>query len=149
MANVLLVERVVGQRIDIGVLHAYIHYLMSKAKGQVTTHAEVTRLGSIAQRQLIGSNQLRNLIGILLTEYIRHTLVVAHGCTRVELEHLLAERRVAHKVRTDIPRNHIRIDGLHIAFARLVINGVVGERILRERSTEASHDTRELLLIEL
>ena len=89
------------------------------------------------------------LIGILLTEHIRHTLVVAYGCTRVELKHLLAERRVAHKVRTDIPRNHIRIDGLHITFARLVIDGVVGERILRERSTEASHDTGELLLIEL
>ena len=48
MADILLIERVVGQRIDIGVLHAYIHNLMSKAEREVATHTEVTRLGSIA-----------------------------------------------------------------------------------------------------
>ena len=44
MADILFVERVVCQRIDIRILHTYVHYLMSKAEREVATHAEVTRL---------------------------------------------------------------------------------------------------------
>ena len=48
MANILLIERVMGQRIDIGILQTDIHNLMSKTQCQVTTHTEVARLRSIS-----------------------------------------------------------------------------------------------------
>ena len=148
MTHIILVERVMCQRIDIRILHTYIHYLMGKAEREVATHAEVARLGSITQRQLIRRYQCCNLIGILFAKHIRHALVVAHSGARVELEHLLAEWSVRHKVCTDIPWYHIRIHGLEIAFTRLIVNRIVNQCILGECSTQSCHDARELLLIE-
>ena len=66
----------------------------------------------------------------------------------MELEHLLAEWSVRHKVCTDIPWYHIRIHGLQIAFTCLIVNRIVNQCILGECGTQSRHNTRELLLIE-
>ena len=105
---------------------------MRKTQREVATHAEVTRLGSLSQRKLIGSNKLCDFSCILLAQDISNTLVITDCSTGVELEHLLMEWGVAHHVPTDVPRNHIGIYRLHISFARLVVDGIIHQSILRE-----------------
>ena len=89
----------------------------------------------LAQRHSARCNHLLNRSRVLLAQYVCHTLVVVDGRAGMQLEHLLAERRVGHHVPTDVPRDNIRIHGLHIAFTRLVIDGVVGQCILGHRGT--------------
>ena len=105
---------------------------MRKTQCKVATHAEVTRLGCISQWQLVCGNELCYLVGILLAQDISHTLVITDCSTGMELEHLLMEWGVTHHVPTDVPRNHIGIYRLHISFARLVVDGIIHQSILRE-----------------
>ena len=66
----------------------------------------------------------------------------------MELEHLLVEWRIRHKVSTNTPWDHIRVYCLQIAFTRLVVDSVIYQRILGDVCTQACHDTGELLLVE-
>ena len=121
---------------------------MRKAQCQIATHAEIARLRRVAQRQLVGCYQLCYIIRILFAQHICHTLIIANGCTRMELKHFLMEWCIRHHIPPYIPWQHICIHGLHIAFAYLIIDGIIDQCILCQVGMQARHKTGEFLLIE-
>ena len=101
-----------------------------------------------AQWHSAGAYHLFNGSRVLLAQYISHTLVVVDSCARMQLQHLVGKRRIRHHIPSDIPRDNIRVHGLHIALTRLVIDGVIGERILCDSGTQTCHKAGELFLVE-
>ena len=85
---------------------------------------------------------------VLFAQYISHTLIVVDSCARMQLQHLVGKWRIRHHIPSDIPRDNIRVHGLHIALARLVIDRIVGQRILGHGSTQTGHKAGELILVE-